>query len=619
MPAKIKQWLQDRWLILDESLNGLTVDHEDQIKQICEDEIEYWRNVQGLGLGTLGNTVSQTRKHLLEHFSVLDATNSWLNPKEGKQEHISTKYMNLSKEEWAARMAPTQERKEARNQDRQFLNDPDAIVARAVSLLDSRYWQDIAVSLAVLTGRRVTEVLVVGSFSPHTRFTVTFKGQLKTREKIMPPYEIPVLCEASLVLAAVDRLRSLVGGAAVDENQLGEVAETHFAGIVPPRSGGNLYTHLFRSVYGCIAVLYFCKPEILDQIYLNRIYGQYWVTEATGQLQADYAATQHYQDYAIADAVIAAHNGQRQGVKLDDPGVEVLTIFQEKPEITTRKGRKMTKKDDTVTITKGEGQTEYSMIKPRKTTKVRVDTFIQEEKITDSSPYDAALNLLLDRSYMLKTITGYGVNLESIAALLGLAAAAEDGILDALVTTLKNVESIAALVAAAAKDNADDPVGYLAEQFEARRKFKASYKDRVAGRDYASMSLSQLRDNKTIEAAYERFGRAVAAIMVYNDNCAPDARWYINASIVAKLVGGKPAVIEKYLAEHKATVDAHHAQYTLTPGYNRRTVHPIYRIAVPENPGQPADLQAQIAAYEEKEKARQLARAGKLAGETEEE
>src|SRR5260370_11771434 len=176
----------------------------------------------------------------------------------------------------------------------------------------------------------------------------------------------------------------------------------------------------FISHIGKISVFFFCKPETLDMVYLNRIYGQYWIIEAEGKLKADYAATQHYQEYGISDIAVLRANGQRQGVKLNDTGVELLTVFQEKPE-TARKGAQKMPKDVT-TISKEAGQTEYSMIKPRKTTKVRVDQFVEEEKITDSSPYDAALNLLLDRNYTLKTLTAFGASLEEIAALLADAA-----------------------------------------------------------------------------------------------------------------------------------------------------------------------------------------------------
>src|SRR5262249_47295507 len=148
-----------------------------------------------------------------------------------------------------------------------------------------------AVGLACLTGRRVTEVLRVGSFAPHSRYSVAFQGQLKTRERVMPAYEIPTLCDAALVLAGVDRLRSLASESSINEDDLAGVADKHFSSLVPPRLDGDLYTQLFRAVYGCLAVFFFAPPECLDTVYLNRVYGHYWIVESSGQLQTDYNAT----------------------------------------------------------------------------------------------------------------------------------------------------------------------------------------------------------------------------------------------------------------------------------------------------------------------------------------
>src|SRR5437667_3882874 len=401
----------------------------------------YWTNERGASLGTLGNLVSQTRKHLTASFPELNESNSWMNPRAGMREHISLKFLNLSKEDWAARVAPSQEKKEQRLQDRQFLANPDGVVARAMSLLDSSHWQDIAVGLACLTGRRATEVLVVGSFTPHTRYSVTFKGQLKVRDKVMPPYEIPVLCEAALVLSAVDRMRSLVGDSAVSEDDLSGVADRHFSELVPGRAGASLYTHLFRAVYGCLAVFYFCPSRILDAVYLNRVYGHYWITESEGKLKADYEATQHYQDYAIADAVVLAHGGARQGVKLADAGVTLLEIFQEKTEV--QKGsRKLQIVERPV---RKHSQTGFSSAKPSEDTRARLDDIWVE---IGARIDDDVLKLICEEHYILKTITGYGVSVQDIGAILARAASGENGkTLSFLVAVLTNLESVAALLA----------------------------------------------------------------------------------------------------------------------------------------------------------------------------
>ncbi len=589
MAAKV--WLQERWPELDQALSGLTVEQEDEVARICQTEMEYWRTERSLALGPLGNAVSATRKHLEEHFSVLDETNSWFNPKKGKQEHISLKYLNLSQEEWAARIAPSKAKLEARLQGRQFINDPDAVVARAVSLLASPHWQDIAVGLAPLTGRRLQEVLAVGSFSPHTRFSVTFKGQLKVRDRIMPPYEIPTLCEASLVLEAWDRLRRLLGDSPPDEDQLTGVADKHFAELVPPRAGGSLYTHLFRAVYGCIAVFFYAKPEILDTVYLNRIYGHYWISEASGKLQADYLATQHYQDYGIADTVIAKYEGRRQGVKLSDPGVTVLEIFQEKTE--QQKGSR--KVQIVERPTRKPSQTGFSSAKPSEDTRARLDDIWVE---IGARIDDDVLKLVCDEHYKLKTLTAFGATLEEIVALLAEASKESENPVARLSEMLKmkasydaltafgvSLEAITALLADASKDAAKkNPVEYLGEILKAKRDFKAGYDARVHGKDYASMKTSELRKHKAPLAAAIRFDRAIAAIMDYNAVVPlPEARWFISPAVLVDLVGGSPAGAKAHI-EARPDIKKYHEENKLTPGINRRGMLITERITVPELP-----------------------------------
>src|SRR4029077_18279745 len=103
------------------------------------------------------------------------------------------------------------------------------------------------------------------------------------------------------------RLRGMPIGA--DGRLVSAAADRHFSKLVPPRSGGDLYTHLHRAVYGALAVFYFCPRNVLDFRYLARIYGHYWVLESSGEVQMNYLTTLHYKDYAIGDAAIAAAEG----------------------------------------------------------------------------------------------------------------------------------------------------------------------------------------------------------------------------------------------------------------------------------------------------------------------
>ena len=49
---------------------------------------------------------------------------------------------------------------------------------------------------------------------------------------------------------------------------------------------------------------------------------------APPELRRSMAAGRHYFDYEIADSIIAQHGGRRKGVRLDQPGGEVLRAFR---------------------------------------------------------------------------------------------------------------------------------------------------------------------------------------------------------------------------------------------------------------------------------------------------
>lgn len=553
----VKVWLQERWSMLFPLLQALTVEQEEEIKRLCEEEIENWRGRDGMTASSLRVPMTATRKEI-KQWALTDG-NSWVNPRTREKEHIALKYMNFSTEEWAAMNAPSNAKFQERLEDVKFIDNPDAVVALAAKLLHSNQWYEIAAGLAVLVGRRYEELVQVGELFPKSLYSVMFKGQLKRRDAVLPPYEIPTLIEAATVLDAWRRLRSL--GAGGDGRLVSEAADKHFSGLVPARSGGDLYTHLFRSVYGAIAVFYYAPAETLAIKYLSTIYGHYWVLAASGETQHNYQTTLHYQDYAIGDAAVLAHGGKRQGVKLGVSGVEVLEVFQPKEVSSVQKrGKKMTKTDE-LTLEKAS-KTGFSMYRPKQDTKDRLDQIGQE---VGARIEDDTLRLLCDEHYQLQQIVKLGVNLDALVALLG----------------------------DAASDAGGDVVSYLTSVLAGKRQFKQSYEKRHVGKDYSGMSLSELVRTKTTEAANERFSRAVAAIMAYNDAAAvPDVRWFINPSVVTDLVGGKPSLASEYLASRKAEIDAHHNKYGLTSAYNRRPVKISARLTVPEMPAGVSEVSA---------------------------
>lgn len=588
-----KVWLQDRWDLLIPALSNLLVDQEDEIARICQEEIAYWKSrPQMKSASSLKKPMSDTRNMLRERLEIRE-NNTWVNPRTGKPEHLALKYLNYSEAEWAEMNAPSEEKFQQRLEDRKFIDRPDLVVAKAIELLKTNRWADIAAGLAVATGRRLSEVLAEGDFHPKTAYTVVFGGQLKRQDKILEPYEIPTLCEASLVLSAIQRLRSQVDCSKIAIDQISvkfgpavvESAQRAFDSLVPARSGADLYTHLCRSVYGQIACHYYARPETLNLKYISTIYGHYWVAKATGKLQQNYASTLHYMDYAIGDG--AGNIDGRQGIKLSDPGVVVLEVFQPKPVVSTQKKGK--EEVDLLTTTEKK---DHSLLRPGQELRARINDVNRE---FGHRTINETLSVMVDEHYVLHQIEVLlspmyeqleaASPVEALQALLsgGFQISVDQRLQENWQTSLGEVEDL--LQDAKADD--EKPVVYLKKMLTDKRDFKKSYEKRHLGKDYTKMTLSALRNTKTPGAAQERFRRAVAAIMAYNDAAAePEMRWYISPAVVVDLVGGRPSDAKEYLLSRKEELDAHHNKFDqkITPGYNRRPMPITQRIKMEDAP-----------------------------------
>ena len=251
--------------------------------------------------------------------------------------HIALESMNFSTEQWREMNNPSEDAVEQRNENQQLLDDPDAIVAKASELLNSRDWAEVAAGIVVCTGRRSSEVLATARFEPKSNYSVTFTGQLKRKgEDVLLQFEIPTLAPAQAVIKSLAFLRREVHchdltNREINQkygNPVAKACDRHFVDLVPQREGkDNLYTHLFRAVYARIAVFYYCPVRVADIVYMAAIQGHYQILEApTAKLRRSYASTRNYFDYKISDG--QGNIDGRQGIKLNQPEVQVLEIFR---------------------------------------------------------------------------------------------------------------------------------------------------------------------------------------------------------------------------------------------------------------------------------------------------
>lgn len=564
--AAAPQWLQIRWNeIFFPAIEHLVT--EEEVKALCETEIESWKlRPEIKSESTLRNPMTASRKEIEARLS-------------GDLQAWALKYLAFPEEWYRKYNAPSQKQVEERLEHQKFLQDPDAIVAKAVILLASREWADIAIGIAVVTGRRPGEVLKTAIFTSKTRYSVVFEGQLKSRGTL-PPYEIPTLCEAAIVIDALARLRVLLPTANQDvavvtrtySKLLQEAANRHFSALVPFRHGRDgLYGQLFRAVYPQIAVFWFAPKLINDAHYKATIQGhtQYFDQE-TEEARRSYGSRAHYDDYKIADRT--GNIDGRQGIKLGMEGVELLEVFKPKP-----RRKPMTTPD---TVEAEETQKKRSQNRPL--------------TLTDEQLYNQVLAL--------KTGLGHRSYNETVGLLLaayqsqGAAAPLNTGELtpDRLVSGIEinlgtkeepEMAALAPLIAQSLKAN-EDFSAFLIDALSKEVKFRAGVVRRHDGKDFSGLKTTQLKGIRDERATRERIRRAVIALADYNDaeERVRAERWFLNATTVHRLVGGRYPIITAWLTEHKAKVEALNTRHGLTDRANNKEYYVESVVTVPEEP-----------------------------------
>jgi hypothetical protein len=508
--------------------------------------------------------------------------------------------------------------------EQQRIDDPDAIVRLSEDLLRREEWYNLALGVTINTGRRITEVLKTGIFAPKTAYTLWFKGQLKTKEYDLAAYEIPTLAPADLVLSAVARLRQVqdctqMSNDAVSQRfgpVMRQMADQHLSALIPKRDPAqNLYTHLSRSIYGRLCVLYHCPPAVFDIQYMAHILGHYWYfRERDEKKRANLDSTLHYMDYVIGDG--HGNLDGRRGIWLGTKaGVEVLDEFRKEWE-KMEKMEEKTQQPSARRLSRSRKQKEplgelgeLHPVKPKKRSilnclpyqKTQFDAQMEERglahqhelvgKLLDESTwYQQMEALLAPLSEPLQAATP----LETLKALIAAYSGEKQDV--AVSTHLQqrwgvSLAQVDALFEQAVEEGHQQPLTHFEESLKKSLKKQESYKEGAQKRakkyqqtDFGSLPFSQLEHVRTPEAAQERVRRVVLTIMRHNERVEPRDRWYINAGLIYQLKAIRHELINAYLQEHDEEIKAHHQQLGIEPRYNRK-MEPIKNmVTIPDEP-----------------------------------
>jgi Telomere resolvase len=455
------------------------------------------------------------------------------------EDHWSLKYIEFSRKEHVERNNQQQERVMQRNSAVKFLDDPEAIVAMAVRLLESSEWAEVAAGLSVVTGRRIAELLSTAEFTLKSKWSVVFTGAVKRKEEpVTLSFEIPTLTIADRVMKALKRLRGMLPETKELEPRqinrsygqaVSKACDEHFAALIPLREGKeNLYTHISRSVYATIAVFWFC-PESVDPVeYKARVQGHFQgLNEQDQTLRPSLEAGRHYSDYAIAAKVIAEFHGRSKGIKLGHGGVEVIEAYHALP-------------DAPQAFSKGKREQRGS-IHIHQADKPLLEAVLTRLGVSpDANQQDKIRTLLL---WVQQQLDGGGGSMAPLSQAATPVEAKLNKLVDA-VSTLVQLQlqpaSVAITAPAATAPSVPRPPKRKAHDPETEQ--------RIAER----------------EANTQRIHQAIEAIMAHNDTQGEvkDRKWAITINALKSYVNSQ-AKIQRILDERADEISAHHTKHEI--------------------------------------------------------
>jgi hypothetical protein len=206
------------------------------------------------------------------------------------------RFLTLSKEESIDLKHQYKEQLQSDHTSLRFVKDVDAVILKAEELLESEAYTALAVGIACLTGRRLTEILKTAKFEFIDEEHILFTGQLKTKESEnakIAPYPIPVLSTASILIEALAKLRQLRDFSALTNDQVhsktnkscSEQVKRHFSALIP-----NCKVKDLRALYATICCEYFKPDDYSDPAYMAMI---------LGHSELDLITPLSYQDFRI--------------------------------------------------------------------------------------------------------------------------------------------------------------------------------------------------------------------------------------------------------------------------------------------------------------------------------
>jgi hypothetical protein len=128
--------------------------------------------------------------------------------KKGGIEHSIIKYLSLTPAQAARRKSNIDARLQERKTNKQSYN-LDFILELTTDSLNSSNFNELALGVALATGRRAIEVIYRGEFKAKSKNVLSFSGQAKKGKGVIAKsFDIPTLIDTDLIISAVQKLKA---------------------------------------------------------------------------------------------------------------------------------------------------------------------------------------------------------------------------------------------------------------------------------------------------------------------------------------------------------------------------------------------------------------------------
>ncbi|MEB3210983.1 MAG: protelomerase family protein [Leptolyngbyaceae bacterium] len=287
----------------------------------------------------------------------------------------------------------------------------NAVVYRASNLLVRNNWADIACGIAILTGRLYDEVMKTMTFEWASNFSVYISSDAYQRPGAKTPsLEIPTLCRADRVIAAITKLRAMILTHTLTMKQVkSRYSEgiflscgRYFEDLIPSLSEQQKYhAHLFHRLYATIAYYFYCPSWVSKHDFQQ--YLQAYATLDDPKNQAISQKSGYTSDsYAIndRDVIVDEHRQVKHGTRLTQSDVQIIDIFQRSKD-TDKSERRIVRTQISDTADHGSSVTSQNEVSLETTSTIDQEPNMAKENLStfELITYSEAYQRAVERGF----------------------------------------------------------------------------------------------------------------------------------------------------------------------------------------------------------------------------